>query len=162
MTEKTDVEVKLDFIAEARRLLSFFKNPEWVVTSERADDHQLTEYAHELSKARGYFTGLPESTSMNMVMGANDVVIAITGSSEESAERAKAIVGFLLVMPDILDDMTESIEKDEASKARITELIQHNNAQLFENRAQREVIRQLKIKIDWLLEQIPGVQQDAA
>lgn len=41
---------------------------------------------------------------------------------------------------------------------RITELLEHNNKQLMENRAQRQIIAQQKIQIVWLLNQIPGVQ----
>jgi hypothetical protein len=41
---------------------------------------------------------------------------------------------------------------------RITELLEHNNKQLMENRAQRQIIAQQKIQIGWLLSQIPGVQ----
>jgi hypothetical protein len=41
---------------------------------------------------------------------------------------------------------------------RITELLEHNNDQLMENRKQRAIIAQQKQQIVWLLNQIPGVQ----
>jgi hypothetical protein len=41
---------------------------------------------------------------------------------------------------------------------RITELLEHNNAQLMENRKQRAIIAQQKAQIGWLLSQIPGAQ----
>jgi adenylyl- and sulfurtransferase ThiI len=52
--------------------------------------------------------------------------------------------------------MTEAEEK--RLNDRIKELLEHNNTQLMENRAQRAIIKTQKIQIMWLLSQIPGVQ----
>lgn len=157
MTEEavTD-EKKLEFVSQARQLLALFQDPIWGATAEQTDQMHLTDYCETLDETRKNFD-LPEETAMHAVMGDGGIVYAFTGNSPTSGDRAKALVGFIYTMPFLLDSVVELIDLKRSTSARVTELIEHNTAQLLENRAQRETIRQQQAKIEWLLSQIPGV-----
>jgi hypothetical protein len=109
VTEPTK-EQQLEWIAEARRLLVLFQDPIWAATAEQTDQMHLTDYCETLDKTRKHFN-LPEETPMHAVMGKGDVIYAYTGNSPTSADRAKAIVGFILTMPFLLDAVEALIDR---------------------------------------------------
>jgi len=55
----------------------------------------------------------------------------------------------------VLDAVEDLIARETFAEQRINELIASNNEKLFENRAQRDQIRQLKAQVDLLLKSIP-------
>jgi hypothetical protein len=58
-------------------------------------------------------------------------------------------------MPRLLDAIEELFVREAFAEDRVKELIASNNEKLFENRAQRDEIRQLKAQVDLLLKSIP-------
>jgi hypothetical protein len=116
MSDQTNVGISLvDFIEEARRLLPLMQDPVWAATNEQSDADHLSDYAHTLAKTREHFTDMPENTVMNMVIGDGNVIFALVGNSPESADRARAIVGFLRSMPTLLDQLELSLSAPEAT-----------------------------------------------
>ncbi|WFU52184.1 hypothetical protein QA639_20980 [Bradyrhizobium pachyrhizi] len=158
MTDTTIVtkEQMLEYVTEARRLLARVQDPMWAISPEQTDAEHLADYEKTLAKTREAFPEMEGKTVMNMVMGDGGIVYAFTGHSPTSADRAKALVGFIHTMPFLLDTLVAWVEQQEQHSARVSELLQHNSAQLTENRAQRAIIQQQKTQIVWLLNQIPG------
>jgi hypothetical protein len=157
VTEKATVEQKLDFIRETRRLLGFFKTPQWAATSEKTDEEHLADYARTLARTRESNPDFPEKTAMNFIENGDDLVLAYIGNTPSAAERARAMTGFLLVFPELLDEMVDAMADGLMHEARVTELLKHNNEQLMENRAQRQTIRSLQAREQWLLEKLSDV-----
>lgn len=81
-------------------------------------------------------------------------VLAFTGNTPRAPDRARALVGFLRNMPFLLDSVEELIELRRIHSKRVSELIEHNTAQLLENRAQRATIRSLKLRDEWMLNKL--------
>ncbi|MEH2517354.1 hypothetical protein V1279_002927 [Bradyrhizobium sp. AZCC 1610] len=144
-----------EWIAQAKQFLPLFRDPIWAGTGEQNDREHLRDYANTLAKTRATFDLLPAETVMNFIVDEDDKVIAFTGNSPDAADRAKAIVGFIRAMPEIIHKLEEFRALVPDFGARIAELIEHNNDQLMENRAQREIIRQQKAQIDFLLSKVP-------
>ncbi|MCW2077872.1 UNVERIFIED_ORG: hypothetical protein M2193_000047 [Bradyrhizobium japonicum] len=164
MTDTTIVtkEQMLAYVAEARRLLAQVQDPIWAVTPKQTDAEHLADYQVTMARTRVAFPEMEETTEMNMVIGEGGIVYAFTGHSPTAADRAKALVGFIRTMPFLLDSLVASLDQQEQHSARVTELLQHNNAQLTENREQRAQIRRLEARVKWLLELVPGEQPKAA
>jgi hypothetical protein len=152
------IEAKLGFIAEARRLLTNFKDPIWAGSESKSDEDHVKEFTAILAKTRETHPDLEATTVMNSVCDETGLVIVLTGNTPEAGQRAKLIAGLLHSVRGMLDDWEVLILLNAQQEARIEELLVSNNEKLMENRAQRETIRKLQAKIDWLLEQIPGVQ----
>jgi hypothetical protein len=153
MTDQA-AEQKLAFIKEARELLALFNDPAWATSAQQEDERHVIDFAEAIVDTRKNFPDLPEATAMSMVLGEADRILAYTGNSPDAALRAKAIAGFIHSMPGLLAALEASITFDQ----RVSELLDHNSKQLMENRAQRETIRALNARLNWLLDRIPGVQ----
>ncbi|MEY9147477.1 hypothetical protein [Bradyrhizobium elkanii] len=154
-------EQMLAYVADARRLLAQVQDPIWAVTPTQTDAEHLADYKSTLARTRVAFPEMEETTQMNMVLGEGGIVYAFTGHSPTAADRAKALVGFIRTMPFLLDSLVASLEAKEEHSARVTELLQHNNAQLTENREQRAEIKRLQARVKWLLELVPVEQAKA-
>jgi hypothetical protein len=157
VTEEVTKEQKIAFIKEARRLLALFHDPVWAVTPEQTDEEHLAEYNSTLARTREHFSSLPTNTAMNAVMGEGDTILAFTGNSPDAPDRARAIVGFVHSMPYLLNSLEALLAINETFDKRVTELIEHNTAQLMENREQRRTIRALQAREKWLLEKLSDV-----
>ncbi|WLA43971.1 hypothetical protein QNJ95_22110 [Bradyrhizobium elkanii] len=162
MTDTTVTkEQMLAYVADARRLLAQVQDPIWAITPKQTDEEHLADYEVTLARTRVAFPEMEEKTEMNMVLGEGGIVYAFTGHSPTAADRAKALVGFIRTMPFLLDSLVASLEQKEQHSARVTELLQHNNVQLTENREQRAEIKRLQARVKWLLELVPGEQLKA-
>jgi hypothetical protein len=158
--QNTDQEL-LSFVREARKFLRFVEDPEWVGSAELTDDEQIGEMQVHLSKTRDR-TLLPEKTVMHSVRnGKTGLVLAMTGNTPDAAERARFLTGLMRSMPRLLEAIEESFVREAFAEDRIKELISSNNEKLFENRAQRDVIRQLKAQVDLLLKAVPIPPEDS-
>ena len=157
-TETVTKDQIMQLLGDARRALALFQDPVWAATKEQTDEEHLADYAKTLAATRAHYTGMPETTQKHWVMGEGDLVLAFTGNSPKSPLRAEALVGFLRVMPFLLDSLEASLTLKEEHSDRVSELIQHNTEQLMENRAQRATIRKLQAQVSWLMDQIPGAQ----
>jgi hypothetical protein len=154
--QNTDQEM-LSFISEARKFLKFVQNPEWSGSAELTDDEQLDEMKTHLAKTRER-SSLPDKTVMHSVRDSETgLVLAMTGNTPEAAERARFLTGLMRSLPRLLGAIEDSFVDAAFANERIKELITSNNEKLFENRAQRDDIRQLKAQVDLLLKavQIP-------
>jgi hypothetical protein len=156
MSEKQNTEQEmLSFIREARKFLNLVESPFWAVSEAMTDVAHLEETATHLVKTRELFS-LPETTVMNSVRNSETgLVLAITGNTPAAAERARFLTGLMSALPRLLDEIEESFVRETFAEDRIKELITSNNEKLFENRAQRDEIRQLKAQVDLLLKSIP-------
>jgi hypothetical protein len=158
--QNTDQEL-LSFVREARKFLRFVENPEWVGSAELTDEDQISEMKTHLSKTRER-TRLPEKTVMHSVRNSETgLVLAMTGNTPDAAERARFLTGLMRSMPRLLEAIEESFVREAFADDRIKELIASNNEKLFENRAQRDQIRQLQAQVNLLLKAIP-VRPEAA
>ncbi|WP_316201029.1 MULTISPECIES: hypothetical protein [unclassified Bradyrhizobium] len=156
--EPVSDQKKLEFVADARRFLEMFPGHVWGATKELTDEEHIEDYRNVLAKTREAFPDLPERTAMNAVMTSDALLYAFTGNAPLSADRAKALNGFLASMPALLNSVEELIALKSLFSTRVRELLDHNTKQLMENRAQRAIIENQKAQIMWLLNQIPGVQ----
>ncbi|WP_029081155.1 hypothetical protein [Bradyrhizobium sp. th.b2] len=145
----------LSFIREARKFLRFVENPEWAGSAELTDVEHLDEMKTHLEKTRGRID-MPEKTVMHFVRNSETgLVLAMTGNTPEAAERARFLTGLMTSLPRLLQAIEESFVDAAFAEDRIKELITSNNEKLFENRGQRDEIRQLKAQVDLLLKSIP-------
>jgi hypothetical protein len=149
---------KLAFVSEARKLLALFQDPEWRATAEQTDEEHVADFTRTLAGTRQTFPGLQKKTCIHWIGIEGDNALAVTGNAPDSGDRARALVGFLRNMPFLLEAVEKLINQQKDHAVRVSELIEHNTVQLMENRAQRETIRKQQAKIDWLLNNIPGVQ----
>jgi hypothetical protein len=153
MTDQA-TEQKLAFIKEARQLLALFNDPAWATSGQKDDEIHVIDFAEAIVDTRENHPDLPDQTAMSMLLGEGDRILAYTGNTPNAALRAKALVGFVHSMPGLLATLEASITFEQ----RVSELLDHNSKQLMENRAQRETIRVLNARLNWLLDRIPGVQ----
>lgn len=158
----------LQFVGEARRYLHHFDGAAWVGTDPKTDEDHIVDYIRTIALTRESNPNLPAATTMNFITNANDDVIAFVGNTAQSAERTKALVGFVRVMPSLLDlveSIAESVDDINAELIgkdnRITELLEHTNAQLMENRKQRDRIKRLELQNHFLLEQVADLMLEA-
>jgi hypothetical protein len=152
--QNTDQEM-LSFVREARKFLKFVADPEWVGSAELTDEGHVDEMKTHLAKTREN-TSLPEKTVMHSVrIAGNGLVLAMTGNTPDAAERARFLTGMMRSLPRVLDAVEDLLVDATVAEDRIKELITSNNEKLFENRAQRDEIRQLKAQVDLLLKSIP-------
>lgn len=152
--QNTDQEM-LSFVREARKFLKYVADPEWVGSAELTDDEHVEEMKTHLAMTRARFD-LPEKTVMHSVSIADSgLVLAMTGNTTDAAERARFLTGMMRALPRLLDAIEDSFVDASIANERINELIASNNEKLFENRAQRQEIRQLKAQVDLLLKAIP-------
>jgi hypothetical protein len=145
------VEITPDFISEARRILAFVSEPSWLVTEPQSDEAHLAILKGMLSDTRESHPSLPVETIMNFVNRGDGKLIAITGHTEEAAQRAAFIAGIIRALPKML----EAVEDNIVLRERVDALLKHNNQQLFEMRDQRAAIRKLAGQVTWLLQHIP-------
>jgi hypothetical protein len=147
---------KIEALENARRMLEFVSTPVWAQTAEQTDAQHVEDYADTLKMTRQAFPEMPELTAMNCILREDtQLVLAYVGNSPTSVDRAKAMVGFLASMPQVIDQFLEGIADEIMLRKRVDELLEHNSNQLFENRAQRQQIRQLQAQVDHLLKTIP-------
>ncbi|WP_439357960.1 hypothetical protein [Bradyrhizobium sp. DASA03007] len=152
--QNTDQEM-LSFVREARKFLKFVQDPEWTGSAELTDDQHVEEMKTHLAKTRERIE-LPEKTVMHSVRGAESgLVLAMTGNTPDAAERARFLTGLMRSLPRLLEAIEDYFIRESVADDRIKELISSNNEKLFENRAQRDEIRQLKAQVDLLLKSIP-------
>jgi len=152
--QNTDQEM-LSFVREARTFLKFVKDPEWVGSAELTDAEHIDEMKVQLEKTRE-LVDLPEKTVMHSVrIEESGLTLAITGNTPDAAVRARFLTGMMRSLPRVLDAVEDLIARETFAEQRINELIASNNEKLFENRAQRDQIRQLKAQVDLLLKSIP-------
>ncbi|ARQ95287.1 hypothetical protein [Bradyrhizobium phage BDU-MI-1] len=145
----------LSFISEARKFMKSIQAPEWVGSAELTDEEHLSELTEQFKISRNLH-GLPAKTAMHSVRGQhNGFVYAYTGNTPQAAQRARFLTGLLTALPRLLEGMEAFMVREVFAEARVKELLEHNNAQLMENRAQRQEIRQLKAQVDLLLKSIP-------
>jgi hypothetical protein len=151
-----NIEQKLNEIDEARRMMEFISEPVWSQTKEQTDAEHLKDYEGTLKRTRESFPEMPASTAMNFItLGETGIVLAYVGHSPTSADRARAMVGFLKSMPTVFDNIIEMMGNEIWLRRRCDELLVHNNEQLEENRMQRQNIRQLRAQVEHLLSTIP-------
>jgi hypothetical protein len=152
--QNTDQEL-LSFVREARKFLNFIADPEWTGSAELTDEGHVEEMKIQLAKTRE-LVPLPEKTVMYSVRSAESgLVLAQTGNTPKAAERSRFLTGLMRSMPRLLDAIEELFVREAFAEDRFKELIASNNEKLFENRAQRDEIRQLKAQVDLLLKSIP-------
>jgi hypothetical protein len=152
--QNTDQEL-LSFVREARKFLKFVTDPEWAGSAELTDDEQIEEMKIHLAKTRELIA-LPEKTVMHSVRNTKTgLVLAMTGITPDAAERARFLTGLMQALPRLLEAIEGSFVDAAFANERIKELITSNNEKLFENRAQRDEIRQLKAQVELLLKSIP-------
>ena len=152
--QNTDQEL-LSFIREARKFLDLVESPSWVGSEELTDSEHVDEINTHLAKTRERIE-LPEKTVMHSVRNADTgLVLAMTGNTPAAAERARFLTGLMTALPRLLEAIEESFVREAFADDRIKELITSNNEKLFENRTQRDEIRQLKAQVDLLLKSIP-------
>jgi hypothetical protein len=152
--QNTDQEL-LSFVREARKFLKFVADPEWAGSAELTDDEQIEEMKTHLAKTRELIV-LPEKTVMHSVRNTQTgLVLALTGITPDAAERARFLTGLMQALPRLLEAIEDSFVDAAFANERIKELITSNNEKLFENRAQREQIRQLQAQVELLLKSIP-------
>jgi hypothetical protein len=149
---------KIEALENARRMLEFVSTPVWAQTAEQTDAQHVEDYADTLKRTRETFPEMPELTAMNCILREDtQLVLAYVGNSPTSVDRASAMVGFLASMPQVIDQFLEGIADEIWLRRRCDELLEHNNEQLFENRAQRRTIVSLKAREAWLLEKLSEV-----
>jgi hypothetical protein len=152
--QNTDQEL-LSFVREARKFLKFVDHPEWGSSEELTDDQLLDEMKTHLAQTRERID-MPEKTRMHSVYNAETgLVLAMTGNTPDAAERARFLTGLMSALPRLLEAIEESFVQAAFAEERIKELISSNNEKLFENRAQRDRIRQLQAQVELLLKSIP-------
>lgn len=152
--QNTDQEM-LSFVREARKFLRFVADPEWTGSAELTDEGHVEEMKTHLAKTRER-VALTEKTVMHSVRNSeNGLVLAMTGNTPDAAERARFLTGLMRSMPRLLDAIEENFVREAFADDRIKELIASNNEKLFENRAQRDEIRQLKAQVELLLKAVP-------
>lgn len=152
----------LSFIREARRFMQTIENPEWVGSVALTDEEHLAELAEQLRVSRNVHV-LPEKTEMHSVRAAGTgLVYAFTGNTALAAQRARFLTGLLTSLPRLLEGIEASLVREVFMDARINELLESNNEKLFENRAQRQTIRQLQAQVELLLKSIPPVATEEA
>jgi len=156
MSDKQNTQQELlSFVREARKFLKFVEKPEWVGSAELTDAEHIDEMKVHLEKTRARIE-MPEKTVMHTVSNADTgFVLAMTGNTPEAAERARFLTGLMTALPRLLDAIEESFVDAAVAEERVKELIASNNEKLFENRGQRDEIRQLKAQVDLLLKSIP-------
>jgi len=150
----TDQEL-LSFINEARRFLEPIDKPEWVGSAELTDAEHIAEMTTILEISRKEHE-LPERTVMHSVRAeGTGLMMAVTGNTPRAADRARFLTGLLTALPRLLEGIEASMVREALMEGRIKELIESNNEKLFENRAQRDMIRQLRAQVRHLLSTIP-------
>src|SRR6266446_1322014 len=95
---------KVSFVREARRMMPLFKDPKWVASSEQEDERHVIDAAEAICDTRQNHPNLPEMTTMHMVLGEGDKILAHIGNTPDAAERAKFITGLLHCLPRILNE----------------------------------------------------------
>jgi hypothetical protein len=152
--QNTDQEL-LSFINEARRFLGAIDSPEWIGSAELTDAEHIEEMTSILRISREAHD-LPERTVMHSVRSSRTgLIMASTGHTPRAADRARFLTGLLTALPRLLEGIEASLVREALTEVRINELIQSNNDKLFENRDQRQTIRQLQAQVGHLLSTIP-------
>lgn len=163
-TPSPSPETILSWIQEAREQLALFGTPVWGSTDAQTDADHIADLSKMLQQGRERFL-LNDKTEMHSLrlMGEDGVsyVTCLTGNTPFSGPRARALAGYLMSMPFMLDMMEDVVNgkiiSADLDQERIKELIESNNEKLFENRAQRVEIKKLEAQVAWLMERIPGI-----
>jgi hypothetical protein len=142
---------KREWISKAREYLKLFQNPQWGGTDPRTYDGHVNAFADTLKITRESFALADETVLHGVFIGDEEEgigeVICLTGNSPKSGDRAKALVGFLNVLPLLLDEF-------ERMYARIDDLIAGNNEKLMALREAKSNIDILQRTERWLMDQI--------
>lgn len=156
MSDKQNKDQELlSFVNQAKLFLKYVRNPEWSGSAELTDAEHVEEMRTHLALTRDR-VDLPEKTTMHSVRDSETgLVLALTGHTKEAAERARFLTGLMFALPRLLQAIEDSFVDAAFAEERIKDLIASNNEKLFENRAQRDEIRQLKAQVDLLLKSIP-------
>jgi hypothetical protein len=144
-------ESKREWISKAREYLQLFQNQQWGVTDPKTDEVHVEAFADTLKITRESYA-LAEQTVLHGVFMGNQKegladVICLTGDAPNSGDRAKALVGFLNVLPFLLDEV-------ERMYARIDDLIDGNNEKLMALREAKSTIDLLERTERWLMDQV--------
>lgn len=147
-------EAKERFIAECRRVIPFFGQPEWMTTDSQSDDDHVSDFSLMLNDTREDHNP-SEKTEMHYVRDSvTGRTLAIVGNTDDASERARGLTGILRSLPAILDSWMRAEE-------RVNELLESNNEKLTEVRTLRAKVRALEDRQKWLIDHIPLNEDEA-